>query len=110
MASLGISLPVIFITGHGDVPMLVRAMKNGAIAFSTKPFDDQALLDAILERIDSGLCQLLDRGRLQPRIGKAHMPKLTQPDVPTTAIVLNAHEPAFPPEGEIGSSSPSPPE
>lgn len=47
MASLGISLPVIFITGHGDVPMSVRAMKDGAIEFLMKPFDDQALLDAI---------------------------------------------------------------
>jgi FixJ family two-component response regulator len=47
MASLGISLPVIFITGHGDVPMSVRAMKDGAIEFLMKPFDDKALLDAI---------------------------------------------------------------
>lgn len=47
MGSLGISLPVIFITGHGDVPMSVRAMKEGAIEFLMKPFDDQALLDAI---------------------------------------------------------------
>jgi len=47
MAALGISLPVIFITGHGDVPMSVRAMKDGAIEFLMKPFDDQALLDAI---------------------------------------------------------------
>ena len=42
-----ISLPVIFITGHGDVPMTVRAMKAGAVEFLTKPFDDQVLLDAI---------------------------------------------------------------
>lgn len=47
MAQLGIGLPVIFITGHGDVPMSVRAMKDGAVEFLTKPFDDQALLDAI---------------------------------------------------------------
>ncbi|MCI4590815.1 response regulator transcription factor [Sphingobium sp. BYY-5] len=47
MVSLGISLPVIFITGHGDVPMSVRAMKDGAIEFLMKPFDDQALIDAI---------------------------------------------------------------
>nr|WP_301287264.1 response regulator transcription factor [Sphingobium sp. OAS761] len=47
MASLRIGLPVIFITGHGDVPMSVRAMKEGAIEFLMKPFDDQALLDAI---------------------------------------------------------------
>lgn len=43
----GVDLPIIFITGFGDVPMTVRAMRAGAIEFLTKPFDDQALLDAI---------------------------------------------------------------
>jgi FixJ family two-component response regulator len=47
LASLGIALPVIFITGHGDIAMSVRAMKAGAIEFLTKPFHDQELLDAI---------------------------------------------------------------
>jgi FixJ family two-component response regulator len=47
LAKAGIALPVIFITGHGDVPMSVRAMKAGAVEFLTKPFDDQLLLDAI---------------------------------------------------------------
>ncbi|KQM19661.1 response regulator transcription factor [Novosphingobium sp. Leaf2] len=51
MTGLGIGLPVIFITGHGDVPMSVRAMKDGAVEFLTKPFDDQALLDAIHDGI-----------------------------------------------------------
>jgi len=43
----GIPIPIIFITGHGDIPMSVRAMKAGAIEFLTKPFRDQDLLDAI---------------------------------------------------------------
>ncbi|SRR5579871_1165283 len=43
----GIELPVIFVTGHGDIPMSVTAMKSGAIEFLTKPFRDQCLLDAI---------------------------------------------------------------
>jgi FixJ family two-component response regulator len=43
----GPALPVIFITGHGDIPMSVRAMKAGAVEFLTKPFHDQDLLDAI---------------------------------------------------------------
>jgi RNA polymerase sigma factor (sigma-70 family) len=43
----GISIPVVIITGHGDVPMAVRAMKAGAIDFIEKPFNDEALLDAI---------------------------------------------------------------
>lgn len=43
----GIDLPIIFITGHGDIPMSVQAMKAGAVEFLTKPFRDQDLLDAI---------------------------------------------------------------
>ncbi len=52
MTTLGIRLPVIFITGHGDIAMSVRAMKNGAIEFLTKPFRDQELLDAIQHGIE----------------------------------------------------------
>jgi FixJ family two-component response regulator len=47
LAKAGIAVPVIFITGHGDVPMTVRAMKAGAADFLTKPFEEQALLDAV---------------------------------------------------------------
>ena len=47
LASAKIEIPVIFITGHGDIPMTVRAMKAGAIEFLTKPFRDQDLLDAV---------------------------------------------------------------
>jgi FixJ family two-component response regulator len=43
----GLSVPIVFITGHGDVPMTVQAMKAGAIEFLTKPFRDQDLLDAV---------------------------------------------------------------
>jgi FixJ family two-component response regulator len=46
-------IPVIFITGHGDVPMSVRAMKDGAVEFLTKPFRDQELLDAIHQALNS---------------------------------------------------------
>jgi FixJ family two-component response regulator len=52
MAKSDIRLPVIFITGHGDVPMSVRAIKAGAIEFLTKPFRDQDLLDAIQDGIE----------------------------------------------------------
>jgi FixJ family two-component response regulator len=52
MTTLGVRLPVIFITGHGDIAMSVRAMKNGAIEFLTKPFRDQDLLDAIQQGIE----------------------------------------------------------
>jgi FixJ family two-component response regulator len=47
LAEAGIHIPIIFITGHGDIPMSVRAMKAGAVEFLTKPFRDQDLLDAI---------------------------------------------------------------
>jgi FixJ family two-component response regulator len=47
LAAANKELPIIFITGHGDIPMSVRAMKGGAIEFLTKPFRDQDLLDAI---------------------------------------------------------------
>lgn len=47
LTKAGVALPIIFITGHADVPMSVRAMKAGAAEFLTKPFDDQVLLDAI---------------------------------------------------------------
>lgn len=47
MAALGLTMPIIFITGHGNIPTSVRAMKAGAVDFLEKPFDDQALLDAI---------------------------------------------------------------
>src|SRR5262249_29523213 len=47
LARQNIEIPVIFITGHGDVPMTVRAMKAGAVEFLTKPFREQALLDAV---------------------------------------------------------------
>ena len=47
LAKAGVQLPIIFITGHGDIPMTVRAMKAGAVEFLTKPFRDQDLLSAI---------------------------------------------------------------
>lgn len=52
MKRLGIDLPVIFITGHGDIAMTARAMKAGAVDFLAKPFDEQALLDAINEAVE----------------------------------------------------------
>jgi RNA polymerase sigma factor (sigma-70 family) len=51
LAEAGIHIPIIFITGHGDIPMTVRAMKAGAVEFLTKPFRDQELLDAIRQAI-----------------------------------------------------------
>ena len=52
LAEAGLRIPIIFITGHGDIPMSVKAMKSGAVEFLTKPFDDQELLDAIHQALD----------------------------------------------------------
>src|SRR5216683_3069098 len=52
LADAGIRIPIIFITGHGDIPMTVRAMKSGAVEFLTKPFLDQDLLDAIHQALE----------------------------------------------------------
>lgn len=69
MANLGIHIPTVFITAHGDIPMSVRAMKAGAVEFLTKPFREQDLLDAIQQglirdrarRQESGIKAELDR-------------------------------------------------
>ncbi len=55
LADAGVHIPIIFITGHGDIPMTVRAMKSGAVEFLTKPFRDQDLLDAIYQALDRDL-------------------------------------------------------
>lgn len=65
MRTLGIALPVVFITGHGDMAMAVEAMKAGAIEFLPKPFREQDLLDAIQNGI------ALDRARLAREAGRA---------------------------------------
>ena len=52
LAKTGIHIPIIFMTGHGDIPMTVRAMKAGAVDFLTKPFRDQDMLDAVTAAIE----------------------------------------------------------
>jgi len=70
LADAGIRIPIIFITGHGDIPMTVKAMKSGAVEFLTKPFRDQDLLDAIHQALDRDRVmrqQQSELGRLQTR-------------------------------------------
>lgn len=59
-----IDIPIIFITGHGDIPMTVQAMKGGAVEFLTKPFRDQDLLDAIEQAIECDRLALNQRREL----------------------------------------------
>ena len=70
LAEANIHIPIIFITGHGDIPMSVHAMKAGAVEFLTKPFRDQDLLDAIqqaLERDRRARSQQADNAELRNR-------------------------------------------
>ena len=64
LTKAGIALPIIFITGHGDVPMTVRAMKAGAAEFLTKPFDDQVLIDAVHAALERDRARRQDHASL----------------------------------------------
>jgi len=72
LAKAGVSLPVIFVTGHGDVPMTVRAMKAGAVEFLTKPFDDQVLLDAVHAAIERDRARRRDAASLAALKARYH--------------------------------------
>ncbi|MCY0855145.1 response regulator transcription factor [Cupriavidus sp. D39] len=65
IASERTDMPIIFITGYGDVPMTVRAMKAGAVEFLTKPFDDEVLLDAIRLAIERSRAALSDGAEIR---------------------------------------------
>jgi FixJ family two-component response regulator len=65
LARANAQMPIIFITGHGDIPMTVQAMKAGAIEFLTKPFREQDLLDAIHRAINSDRAARLQRAKLE---------------------------------------------
>jgi FixJ family two-component response regulator len=64
LAGAKIQIPIIFITGHADIPMTVRAMKAGAVEFLTKPFRGQELLDAVQEAIARDRAALEERGQM----------------------------------------------
>jgi FixJ family two-component response regulator len=63
MAESGAGMPIIFVTGHGDIPMTVEAMKAGAVEFLTKPYREQALLDAVHDALEQ------DRRQRESRAG-----------------------------------------
>ena len=65
VASDRADMPIIFITGHGDIPMTVRAMKAGAVEFLTKPFDDEVLLGAIRQSLERSRAALGDEAEIQ---------------------------------------------
>jgi len=108
LTELGISLPVVIMTGYGDIPMSVRAMKHGAVDFLPKPFHDQDMLDAVItaiERdrkrraIDSSIEGIRQRfGTLSPRerqvmllVTAGKMNKQVASDLGITEITVKIH-------------------
>ena len=87
LAARNIRIPIVFVTGHGDIPMSVRAMKAGAVEFLTKPFRDQDLLDAIriaLERDRARREEEKEVTELQQRFGA-----LTPREQEVTSMVVS---------------------
>lgn len=70
LAAKGGAKPIVFLTGHGDIPMSVQAMKAGAIDFLTKPFRDQTLLDAVTLAIDKDVDQRATNQRAKQHIDR----------------------------------------
>jgi len=60
-----VDMPIIFITGHGDIPMTVQAMKAGAVEFLTKPFSDEALLSAVQHAIERSQAELVHEAEIR---------------------------------------------
>lgn len=87
LARAGIDMPIVFVTGHGDIPMAVQALKSGAADFLTKPFRDQDLLDAV------GKALTQDRTRRETRIQATHILEryktLTPRECETMRLVAN---------------------
>jgi FixJ family two-component response regulator len=87
LASDEIELPIIFITGHGDVPMSVRAMKAGAVEFLTKPIDDDALLRAIDDAVAK--CKSAFEGQLDLRTLRQDFAMLSKREREVMALVTS---------------------
>ena len=87
LAKTGVTIPMIFVTGHGDIPMSVQAMKAGAVEFLTKPFREQALLDAIKQGIERDRAGRRHRAKLQQLRG--HYELLTPREREVMALVVS---------------------
>jgi FixJ family two-component response regulator len=86
LLSSNIHLPIIFITGHGDIPMSVRAMKAGAIEFLTKPFRDQELLDAIQVGVARDRARRQDAGVVVQLQERFHALTAREQDIMTRVV------------------------
>ena len=85
LAKANVQLPIIFITGHGDIPMTVRAMKAGAVEFLTKPFRDQDLLDAVQRGLELDRTRRVERRSLNEL--RARFDSLTPREQEVIALV-----------------------
>jgi FixJ family two-component response regulator len=86
MAEADMEIPIIFITGHGDIPMTVRAMKAGAVEFLTKPFRDQDLLDAVQQALERDRCARAQREEIDEL--RARLESLTPREQQVMALVV----------------------
>jgi FixJ family two-component response regulator len=87
LAAADCGIPIIFITGHGDIPMSVQAMKAGAVEFLTKPFRDQALLDAIHQAIQRDCANRKHYAKISEQRARYEM--LTQREREVLGLVVN---------------------
>ena len=86
LARRGWEIPIVFITGHGDVPMSVRAMKAGAVDFLEKPFQDQDLLDAINSAVASGQRRMAEQAEREAVLRRVE--RLTPREREVLALVV----------------------
>jgi FixJ family two-component response regulator len=84
-----IDIPIIFISGHGDIPMAVRAMRAGAVDFLTKPFNDQDLLDRVQRALNTDRQRQLSR-REKAAVAARHA-LLTQREAEILKLVIAGH-------------------
>jgi FixJ family two-component response regulator len=104
MAEADVEIPIIFITGHGDIPMTVQAMKAGAMEFLTKPFRDQDLLDAIQQALERDRKAREQRAKVEELYGRYRSLTAREREVMTLVVVglLNKQI-----AGEVGTSEAS---
>jgi FixJ family two-component response regulator len=101
LAEIGMQIPIIFITAHGDVPMSVKALKSGAVEFLTKPFRDQDLLDAIQQALQRDRVALEQKAEVHDLLRRYEM--LTAREREVMAFVVSG-KPNKQISSEIGAS------
>jgi len=86
LAEIGVQIPIIFITAHGDIPMSVRALKSGAVEFLTKPFRDQDLLDAIQQALQRDSVAREQQAEMQELRERYHVLSAREREVMTLVV------------------------